>query len=449
MAKAVGRGNRHATPAIQLAKRIALLMYKIGQLAKQFGLSRSSLLYYDRIGLLCPSGRSVAGYRLYSTADVERLQSLCAYRDAGLSLEEIGTILDNLEVPQRDVLERRMLEIGQNIQVLQQQQQMLAKMLKIKASQAPFSMTGKQLWVEMFRAAGMDEAAMRRWHREYEQRAPEDHHAFLLSLDISEKEAIQIRKLSANMETNSMEMDFFYQLYETVDRQGPGSVADTCKSLQLLPDLPAQPRVLDIGCGCGAQTLVLAEQLDGQIIAVDNHQPFLDKLTSAAKKRGLADKVLPQQASMFDLPFAAQSFDLIWSEGAIYIVGFTEGLKRWKAFLKPGGLMAVTDMVWLQENPPQEIVNYWQVNNPNMPKLKQRLAEVDTAGYQLIDHFTLSVAAWQKEYYRPLRDQIVRLREKLAWNETAEKVFTMTEEEAEMYDRYGDSYGYEFFLLQH
>lgn len=177
-------------------------MYKISQLAEKFGLSRSSLLYYDRIGLLRPSGRSEAGYRLYGQNDAERLQSICAYRDAGLSLEEIATILDNYEVPHRDLLERRMVEIGENIRTLQQQQRLLANMLKIKASDISFAATGKQLWVEMFRAAGMDEAAMWRWHCEFEQRAPEDHHAFLLALEISEKEVLQIRKRSANMETN-------------------------------------------------------------------------------------------------------------------------------------------------------------------------------------------------------------------------------------------------------
>ena len=172
-------------------------MLTISQLAKQFGLSRSALLYYDRIGLLCPSGRNEAGYRLYAAADAERLRSICAYRDAGLSLEEIASILDNLEVPKRAVLEQRLREIGQNIRVLQQQQQMLAKMLQIKAAKPFFAQTGKQLWVEMLRAAGMDEVAMRSWHREFELRAPEDHHAFLLALDISEKEALQIREQAA------------------------------------------------------------------------------------------------------------------------------------------------------------------------------------------------------------------------------------------------------------
>lgn len=423
-------------------------MYKISELARQFGMSRSALLYYDRIGLLCPSERSDAGYRLYAEADVERLKSICAYRDAGLSLEDIGGLLDNLEVPQREVMERRLVEIGQNIRVLQQQQQVLARMLKLKASDVPFSTTGKQLWVDMFRAAGMDEAAMRCWHREFEQRAPEDHYAFLLALDISEKEALQIRKLSANMETNSVEMEFFYKLYEGVERLAPGSIAETCRALSLLPGLPEQPRVLDVGCGCGAQALVLAEQLAGQIIAVDNHQPFLDNLAREARGRMLRGEVLPQLASMFDLPFAEQSFDLIWSEGAIYILGFAEGLQRWKPLLKSGGYLVLTDMVWLRDDPPQELARYWQENNPNMAKVEQRLVEAEAAGFELVDHFPLPAEAWKEEYYRPLRKQIACMRKELAWNETAEKVFAMTEEEADIYDRYGDWYGYEFILLQ-
>ncbi|GAB4557625.1 MAG: MerR family transcriptional regulator [Geothermobacteraceae bacterium] len=171
-------------------------MLKITELAKRFGLSRSTLLYYDRIGLLRPSGRSESGYRLYAPADVERLQSICAYREAGLSLEEIGEILDRVDAPQRQLMERRLEEIGRSIRALQQQQQLLAKMLKVRARSGPFTATGKELWVEMLRAAGMDEAAMWRWHHEFELRAPEDHHAFLIALGIDEEEVQRIREKS-------------------------------------------------------------------------------------------------------------------------------------------------------------------------------------------------------------------------------------------------------------
>lgn len=182
-------------------------MHKITQLAKNFGLSRSTLLYYDRIGLLSPSGRSEAGYRLYSKADVQRLEAICTYRKAGLTLEDIRTILDGIEAPKRKVLETRLRQLGKEIQVLQTQQRILAGMLKAKASGAPFFATDKELWVEMFRAAGLDDAAMMHWHSAFEERAPEDHHAFLLALGISENEALRIRKLSRSEEGRNGEKD--------------------------------------------------------------------------------------------------------------------------------------------------------------------------------------------------------------------------------------------------
>lgn len=398
--------------------------------------------------MLSPSGRSEAGYRLYGPGDVERLRSICAYRDAGLSLEEIAAVLDNVEVPQREVLERRLSEIGQNIRRLQQQQQVLAQMLKIKVSSGHFTGTGKQLWVEMFRAAGMDDAAMRRWHREFEQQAPQDHHAFLLSLGISEKETLQIRKLSANMENNAVEMDYFYRLYEGVEKLAPSLESSTLQALELLPDLASHPLVLDIGCGCGAQTLVLAEQLNGQIIAIDNHQPFLDQLEQAAASRQLLAEVIPQCASMLELPFSDSSFDLIWAEGSLYIIGFREGLNQCRPLLKAGGYLVLSELVWLQDNPPQEVEDYWRENYPDMAGIEQRLTEAESAGYLVLNHFTLPGNAWSEEYYRPLRKRIEELRQELGWNDVAEKVFAMTEQEADIYDRFGDWYGYEFFLLK-
>lgn len=172
-------------------------MMTIGQLAQQFKLSRSTLLYYDRIGLLSPSGRSESGYRLYSRQDCERLKSICAYKDAGLSLDEIRTIVDNVDVSQRKVLENRLRAIGFNIQALQQQQKILAGILKIKAQNSPFEKIDNHRCAEMFRTAGMDESAMWRWHQEFERQAPQEHHAFLLALDIDEEEALKIRKKSS------------------------------------------------------------------------------------------------------------------------------------------------------------------------------------------------------------------------------------------------------------
>ena len=171
-------------------------MYRITELARQFGLSRSTLLYYDRIGLLSPSGRSDSGYRQYSTRDRDRLASICSFRDAGLTIEDIRRVLSMTKDEDANgvVLRKRLQEIGREIRTLQSQQHLIARMLKVQVlGELPVD---KQAWVEMLKAAGMDEAAMMKWHCEFEIRAPESHHQFLLSLGIPEEEALFIRRRS-------------------------------------------------------------------------------------------------------------------------------------------------------------------------------------------------------------------------------------------------------------
>jgi DNA-binding transcriptional MerR regulator len=171
-------------------------MYRITRLARQFGLSRSTLLYYDRIGLLSPSGRSEAGYRLYSPADRERLAAICGYRQAGLGIDDIRRLLATVEEGSETVIKKRLQEIGREIVGLQAQQRLLAGMLTLQSGGGLPAQVDKETWVEMLRAAGMDEQAMAQWHAEFERRAPEAHHAFLLSLGITEQEALQIRQWS-------------------------------------------------------------------------------------------------------------------------------------------------------------------------------------------------------------------------------------------------------------
>jgi MerR family transcriptional regulator, thiopeptide resistance regulator len=172
-------------------------MYRIGELARQFGLSRSTLLYYDKVGLLSPSGRSGSDYRLYSPADRKRLEMICVYRRAGLTIEDIRTILALEGDDGSQVLGRRLKELGEEIRELQAKQRLLAGMLKFSAAGGPQVEVDKATWVAMLRAAGMDDRAMELWHDEFERRAPEAHHRFLLSLGISEAEALLIRKRTA------------------------------------------------------------------------------------------------------------------------------------------------------------------------------------------------------------------------------------------------------------
>lgn len=175
-------------------------MYLISQLAEQFSLSRSTLLYYDRIGLLSPSERSKAGYRHYSPSDRDRLESICSLRRAGMDIDGIRTILATAGDVTTAVLRRRLNEIGAEIEALRTKQRLLTGMLKVQGEGGPGTTVNKEMFVAMLRAAGMDDAAMKKLHLEFERREPEAHHAFLLSLGISEKEALLIRTWSAAME---------------------------------------------------------------------------------------------------------------------------------------------------------------------------------------------------------------------------------------------------------
>ncbi|VTR68138.1 Transcriptional regulator, MerR family [Desulfosarcina cetonica] len=167
--------------------------YTISQLARTFGLSRSALLHYDRIGLLRASQRTMAGYRIYSQKDRDRLAQICLYRDAGLSLADVRHLLAAQERPDVKILEKRLRAIGEQILNLRNQQRILTAMLTKMASGPYEPVIDKTLWVKMLAAAGMDEAAMARWHAEFEQLAPAAHYALLRQLGIPEREARQIQ----------------------------------------------------------------------------------------------------------------------------------------------------------------------------------------------------------------------------------------------------------------
>lgn len=174
--------------------------YSISRLARKFGLSRSSLLYYDQIGLLCASGRTAAGYRIYTEADRRRLEKICRFRQTGLPLAEIEHLIktEASKGPLATTLRRRLSEISAQILDLKKQQQLIAAMLK--TTDAGSIVVDKACWVEMLRQAGLDEAGMARWHREFERRSPEDHHQFLTSLGIGEEEIESIRSWSGKID---------------------------------------------------------------------------------------------------------------------------------------------------------------------------------------------------------------------------------------------------------
>lgn len=169
----------------------------IGALAKAAGLSRSTLLYYDRIGLLQPARRSGARYRLYSGADAKRLERICLYRQMGIELKEIGTLLREPGAgSSAEILQRRLQTLDRNIAELRRQQRCIVEILKQKPIYQGGEMINKERWVEIMRAAGFSEKDMHNWHAQFEKMEPEAHQEFLESLGIKQAEIVKIREYS-------------------------------------------------------------------------------------------------------------------------------------------------------------------------------------------------------------------------------------------------------------
>ena len=243
-------------------------------------------------------------------------------------------------------------------------------------------------------------------------------------------------------------MELFFEIHSDLPREGPGDSQSTQKALSLMKDLPVQPFILDIGCGPGKQTMDLIEMTKGRIIAIDNHKPYVDRLNKKASKAGLKNRIHVFYGDMTRPGFKEESFDVIWSEGAIYIMGFENGLKTWKSFLKNGGYVAVTECTWLKPNQPREVQIFFDEEYPDMLDIETNLKVITRSGYDIVDHFTLPEHAWWNDYYHPLEDRIDRLKEKYKDNEEALQCLECECVEIDLYRKYSDTYGYVFYVMR-
>ncbi len=243
-------------------------------------------------------------------------------------------------------------------------------------------------------------------------------------------------------------MEIFMDIQRGLPRQGPGSGEATRHALSFCTDLPEHPAVLDIGCGPGAQSLVLAKVLHGSITAIDLHQEYLDELDNRAAANELQDHITTMLGDMTNLPFAPSSFDLIWSEGAAYIMGIEHALHEWKLLLRPGGYFVFSELLWLTDNPPLEVKEFFDQEYPVMSDIEHNKELIRQAGYCLINNFTIEENAWWDEYYSPLEEKLSGLREKYEGDEQALSLVKRTAAEIEVRRRFGSTYGYEFFIVQ-
>ena len=190
-------------------------------------------------------------------------------------------------------------------------------------------------------------------------------------------------------------------LHKQGNRQGPGGNAETELAINLaMIDRTAPLKVADIGCGTGASTLVLARLLNAQITAVDFLQDFLDLLNEKAESAGLAGRISTLACSMDNLPFASEELDVIWSEGAIYNIGFEKGVAEWQRFLKPGGLLVASEITWLTDSRPVELQKHWDSEYPEIDVASAKIGVLEQHGYSPIGYFVLPEHCWLEEYYR-------------------------------------------------
>ncbi|MBN2655147.1 MAG: class I SAM-dependent methyltransferase [Nitrospirae bacterium] len=244
------------------------------------------------------------------------------------------------------------------------------------------------------------------------------------------------------------EFDFklICEYFSSIERQGPGSPDATLKALSFIDNLSDESRIADLGCGTGGQTIVLARNTTGHITGIDLFADFINIFNENVSKENLQDRVKGIVCSMDNLDFQDQELDLIWSEGAIYNVGFERGINEWRRFLKPGGFIAVTEASWFTRERPDEIDRFWNDAYPEIDIISTKVGQIEKAGYMPIATFMLPEKCWTDHFYALQVSAQEKFLKKYAGNKAAEELVAYQRHEAELYRKYKDFYGYVFYI---
>ena len=386
-------------------------MVTISELAARVGLSRSTLLYYEKLGLL-RSQRQRNGYRVYSDADRQRLVLLQQLQAGGLSLKECQACLDGQM--DRGLLRKR-------FEVLRAELDNKTRSLSLLA-------------------ALLGEGSLKAWHESIEQQAPDLHRQWLITQGFSSDEASRVALLSKDMNDHDDYMAAFMQVFAGLDYWGPGSSQIT---EQVLASLPIRPRhILEVGCGNGVATVVLAQQSGARITALDTDAGALERLRARATAAGLDDRIDTLCLDMAKLPELNASFDVIWAEGSAYIIGVERALKDWCRLLEPGGVLVFSDLVWRTRQPDASLQAFWASEYPAMATVAKRLKQAQRAGYRVLSHVDMGPAALDA-YYLPLEARLKVMRVPLAGH----RVLDDLQRELNAFHRAEGQFGYEMFVL--
>lgn len=250
-------------------------------------------------------------------------------------------------------------------------------------------------------------------------------------------------------ENQMTELELIIDFHKNSERQGPGSFEETIKAINFI-NLPKDRklRIADIGCGSGGQTITLAQNLNGQITAVDLFPEFLDELNKKSKKLGLTDKIITLKNSMDDLPFNNQEFDIIWAEGAIYNIGFEKGVKIWKEYLKSGGFLALSEITWITNSRPCEIEEFWKLEYPEIDTASTKIRILEENDFTLEGYFNISQKSWITNYYKPMEARFEEFLKRNNNSKLAQKVVDDHKAEIDLYKKYSNYYSYGFYIAR-
>jgi ubiquinone/menaquinone biosynthesis C-methylase UbiE len=249
-----------------------------------------------------------------------------------------------------------------------------------------------------------------------------------------------------NKSIHEFNFNLICEYFLNMERQGPGSPEMTVKALSFINNLTKESRIADVGCGTGGQTMVMAQHAPGHITGIDLFPCFIDQFNENAGKLNLQDRMNGIVGSMENLPFQNEELELIWSEGAIYNIGFKRGLNEWWKFLKKGGYIAVTEASWFTKKRPVEINEFWMDAYPEIDTIPNKVAQMQKAGYIPVATFILPENCWTEHFYAlQVYAQEVFLN-KYSGNKAAEDFIAYERHETQLYYKYKEFYGYVFYI---
>jgi ubiquinone/menaquinone biosynthesis C-methylase UbiE len=245
------------------------------------------------------------------------------------------------------------------------------------------------------------------------------------------------------------DLALLFDLHKRAKRQGPGGEDQTRKAVDLAGLSPSEPlKIADIGCGTGASTMQLARALNARITAVDFSSDFLEVLEADTEEAGLSERIKSLLCSMETLPFEDEEYDVFWSEGAVYNMGFENGVNSWRHFLRPGGLLVVSEITWTTGDRPSEVKKFWESAYPEIATAADKISVLERSGYSPIAYFTLPESSWIDNYYRPLQDSFPGFLARHANSDKARAIVEAEEKEISLYMKFKTYYSYGVYIAR-